>query len=88
MSKQTFDIVICFVVECKIERNIGGEGSFRDGVMVLHTVDAILLWAPSERVLMQEVGGAMSEQGLVDLELLRGGRADAIRSIVRCEWEQ
>jgi hypothetical protein len=63
------------------------KGSFRDGVMVLHTVDAILLWAPSERVLMQEVGGAMSEQGLVDLELLRGGRADAIRSIVRSEWE-
>jgi hypothetical protein len=63
------------------------ERAFRRSMMVLHTVDSIYIWGPSELVLMQEVGDGITAQGFVDVELLSGPKADSIRGIVKHCWE-
>jgi hypothetical protein len=63
------------------------KASFGEALLVIHTIDAVFVWAPNEQMLLEEVGGAASSQGVIDLDLLEGQKADQIRMIVRGEWE-
>jgi hypothetical protein len=59
--------------------------SFGESLMVLHTTDSVYIWASSEEKLQNETG--MAGQGVIDIELIHGAKADEIRRIVRSAWE-
>jgi hypothetical protein len=63
------------------------KASFGDGLMVVHMIDTIYIWAPTEEMLAEEIANAVSPQGVIDMDMLAGPRADALRAIVAAEWE-
>jgi hypothetical protein len=63
------------------------EAAFGKAMMILHTADAVFLWAASDKIFGDEVAGAVTPQGFVDVDRLVGARADAIRGIVKNCWE-
>jgi hypothetical protein len=61
--------------------------SFVSGVMLLHTVDFVAVWAPSVEALQKGAGAGLSAGSAVDIEALDGVWAREIAAIVRAAWD-
>jgi hypothetical protein len=57
--------------------------------MILHTIDLLYLWAPNQNQnqMKGEIRGAVTSQGIVDIDLLSGPNCEAIRGIVKSSRE-
>jgi hypothetical protein len=53
----------------------------------LHTWQYVFIWAKLESDLLAEIGSGIGADGVVDVEKIDGGSAQAIREIVKEAWE-
>jgi hypothetical protein len=50
-------------------------------------MDALYVWATDIPRLESEIGPCLTPQGVIDLDLMKGCKAEAVREIVRAAWE-
>jgi hypothetical protein len=61
--------------------------SFGEEMLVIHMIDAVYVWALTEEMLLDELGPALSPDGIINIDMLEGPNADALRGIVKGAWE-